>query len=91
MTSTGESTVWTIEVLLEETEDTTDAQAILAIGTERHAGWGRARRNPADPEVPKIGEELATARALSDLAHKLLDAAAHAIEDREGGPVHLHS
>jgi hypothetical protein len=91
MTSTGESRVWTIEVLLEETEDRTDAQAILEIGAERHAGWGRARRNPADPEVPKIGEELATARALSDLAHKLLDAAARAIEDREGGSVHLHS
>jgi len=33
---------------------------------ERIAGWGRAGRNPSDPTVPKIGGELATARALSD-------------------------
>jgi hypothetical protein len=29
--------------------------------------------------VPIVGEELAAARALSDLAHKLLDAAAERI------------
>ena len=42
-----------------------------------------ARRNPLDPRV-RIGEELAAARALSDLAHKLFDVAANAIERFEG-------
>jgi hypothetical protein len=36
-----------------------------------------------------IGEELAAARALSDLAHKLVEAAAEVISGREGGPAHL--
>jgi len=81
--------VWTIEVHLEEDLDHTDARAILRHGDLEFSGWGRARRNPADPEVPRIGEELATARALSDLSHKLVDAAAQAIEDFEGHRVQL--
>jgi hypothetical protein len=36
-----------------------------------------------------IGEELAAARALSDLAHKLVEAAAELISEREGGPARL--
>ena len=43
-------------------------------------GVGVARRNPGDREVPEISDELAVARALSDLAHRLLDAAAGDIE-----------
>lgn len=82
--------VFTVEVLVDETETTTNAKAVTSIGATTFGGWGRARRNPSDPNVPRIGEELATARALSDLAHKLLDAAADAIEDREGHPVHVH-
>jgi hypothetical protein len=82
--------VLTVEVLIEETETVTDAKAVMAIGSRSFGGWGRARRNPTDANVPQIGEELATARALSDLAHKLLDAAADAIEDREGHPVRVH-
>ena len=39
---------------------------------------------PADAEVHRIGEEVAAARALSDLAHKLLEQAVRAIEAREG-------
>ena len=37
-----------------------------------------------------VGEELATARALSELSHKLVDAAAIEIEEFEGRRVHLH-
>jgi Rv2632c-like len=90
MKATGDSKLWTVEVLLEQTDNTTDAEAVLEIGADRYAGWGRARRNPIDPKVPQIGEELAAARALSDLAHKVLDAAARAIEDFEGHPVQVH-
>jgi hypothetical protein len=82
--------VWTIEVVFTEDADRTRADAILTIGDEQIRGWGRSRRNPSDPEVPKIGEEIAAARALSDLAHHLLHAAADAIEDFEGHPVTVH-
>ena len=91
MKATGDSKVWTVEVLIEERDDKTDAEALLEIGAERYAGWGRARRNPVDPQIPKIGDELAAARALSDLAHKLLEAAATAIEGYEGHPVQVHT
>ena len=90
MKATSDGKVWTVEVLFEESDDKTDAEALLEIGTERYAGWGRARRNPVDPEIPRIGEELAAARALSDLAHKLLEAAATEIERFEGHPVRVH-
>ena len=82
---TGSDTrVWTIEVELEETSDTTEAKAVLVIDGHKLGGWGRARRNPQDPELPRVGEELAAARALSDLAHHLVDRAADLIELVEG-------
>jgi hypothetical protein len=75
---------WTVAVLLSEDGDVTRAEAVLHTGVrEELRGHGAARRNPADPLVPEIGDELATARALSDLAHKLLDVAARDIEDVE--------
>jgi hypothetical protein len=40
--------------------------------------------------VPLVGVELAAARALSDLSHQLVIAAAQRIEDYEGRPVSLH-
>lgn len=85
----NESRVWTIEVDLEETEDATEAKAVLSVDEERIGGWGRARRNPEDPSLPRVGEELAVARALSDLAHHLLDRAAHLLEGTAGEPVKL--
>ena len=48
-----------------------------------------ALRNPADPAQPQIGEEIAAARALSDLVHQLLDKAAAEIEDVTHKPAHL--
>ena len=46
-------------------------------------GTGTSRLNPTDSDVPEIGDELAVARALSELAHQLLHAAA---EDIAGVP-----
>jgi hypothetical protein len=43
-------------------------------------GLGDARRAAGDPDVPIVGEQLSASRALSDLAHKLLDAAAARVE-----------
>ena len=82
--------VWTVEIVFTEDDDRTRADARLhAIGRDWH-GWGRARRNPIDPDVPAIGEELAAARALADLSHQLVDSAAHEVERFEGHSVRLH-
>ena len=80
-----------VDVELEETEDTTEALAKVVIEDEEYSGWGRARRNPSDPNVPKIGEELASARALVDLAHRLVDKATLEIESFEpgAGPIRI--
>ena len=70
-----ESKRWHIELYLSEDGRTTRAEAVLrtSAGTElRHSGV--ARRNPGDRDVPEIGDELAVCRALSALAHELLDA-----------------
>jgi hypothetical protein len=68
---------WTVRVDLGEHEGTTRAIAHLRTGDRTSLiGTGTARLNPAEPDVPEIGDELAAARALSDLAHALLEAAA---------------
>ena len=72
-----------------EDEDHTEARAVLSLRGATFTGWGRSRRNPTDPSVPMVGEELAAARALSDLAHKLLEGAAEGISEFSGRPAHL--
>ena len=83
---------WNIEIFLFEDGDRTRANAVLrtSAGTElRHEGV--ARRNPNDTEVPEIGEELATARALSGLAHDLFEATVSDIEQNLHAQVHLEA
>jgi hypothetical protein len=81
---------WTVQVLIEEEGDVTRADAVLRTGDDTALrGSGRARRNPKDQDVPEIGDELAAARALSHLAHALLEAAAADVEASAGGPVRL--
>ena len=36
---------------------------------------GEARRSPADPDMPAVGDEVAAARALRQLADRLLEMA----------------
>jgi len=72
---------WTVQVTLDEEGDDTRAEAVLDLDNKMELrGSGMSRRNPHDESDPKIGDELATARALSDLAHQLLAAAANDIE-----------
>jgi hypothetical protein len=86
---------WTVEILLyEDDDDHTSAKATLVsdTGAEQRrtvAGAGRATRNPADPSVPEIGEEIAAARALRDLADRLLQAASADIARATRTEVHL--
>jgi Rv2632c-like len=76
---------WHIEVESQEDDTRAEAAARLRLrdGVEL-AARGTARRNPDDPAQPQIGEEIAAARALSDLVHQLLDKAATQIEDQNG-------
>lgn len=68
---------WSVQIDLGEHDGMTRAVARLHTGDRTSlTGTGTARLNPADPNVPEIGDELAAARALSELAHALLEAAA---------------
>ena len=81
---------WRVDIYLDEHDDDTRAQARLTTQDATVTiGRGRARRNPSDAMVPEIGDELATARALADLSHQLLDAAVQDIEGVERRPVPL--
>ena len=76
---------WTVQVVIDEHEDRTRAVARLdAGGAQSLAASGLARLHPADRDVPRIGDELAVARALSELSHLLLEAAARDIEETSG-------
>ena len=81
---------WSVQIDLGEHEGTTRAVARLHTGDRTSlTGTGSARLNPADPNVPEIGDELAAARALSQLAHALLEAAADDISGVLHQPVDL--
>lgn len=91
---------WTVDIHLSETsgqdfEDgetvRTSAEAQLHVRDDTSiSGWGHARKNPRDRDVPEIGDELAAARALSDLAHHLLELVARDIEALTGEPSAVH-
>jgi len=80
---------WPVEVALREEEGKTRAEARLTKDGGALTGRGLARRNPDDQEVTQIGEEIAAARALSDLAHQLLSDAAGQIEGITHQRAHL--
>ena len=86
----SDSKVWTIELVIDEGADVTEAKALLSVNDRELGGWGHARRAPQDPDRPRIGEELAVARALSDLSHQLVEAAVAEIEEYEGHEVDVH-
>lgn len=72
---------WSVELSFSEDVDHTRAMATLRTPRGRELrGQGQSRRNPGDRPEPAIGEEVAGARALSDLAHELLEYAANEIE-----------
>ncbi|MGH3712860.1 MAG: DUF1876 domain-containing protein [Micromonosporaceae bacterium] len=81
MTTATQTTRWTIDLAFEEDADHTTATALVTTPAgQQLRGSGQARRNPHDRPVPRIGEEVAGARALSNLAHELLEYAAREIE-----------
>lgn len=86
----AEAKQWRVDIFIDEHEKRTRAKARLTIRDDTtHVGVGLARLAPSDTNVPEIGDELATARALSDLAHKLLEATVTDIEEATHRPAHL--
>lgn len=81
---------WTVDIVIDEHENQTRAEVRLVTGDGTSlTGVGTARLNPTDMNVPEIGDELAVARALSELAHRLLHSAADDIEAVTSKPARL--
>lgn len=84
--------IWHVDVYIGEHDGRTHAEARLRPSDAVSlTAKGEARLNPKDADVPEIGDELAVARALADLSHRLLDSAADDIEGATHKPVHLTS
>lgn len=83
---------WHVEIFIDEhDDDTTRVEARLHTSDRTQlTGIGTARRNPHDTNIPEIGDELATARALNKLAQRLLQTSAEDIEDATHESVHLN-
>jgi hypothetical protein len=81
---------WNMTIEIDEHDGRTRATARLEAGAVELTGVGLARLSPEDQDVPQIGDELAVARALSELAHHLVDATAMDIERITHQPAHVH-
>jgi uncharacterized protein DUF1876 len=88
MTSGNETPkTWIVNVVVDEHEERTRARARLHWqGTER-VGIGLARLSPDDEPVVEIGDELAIARALTDLANQIFATTESDIEAATHQPV----
>lgn len=69
-----------VDVRIDEDETNTLVYAELNLRGDHFEATGRAKRNPHDRPIPVVGEELATARALGNLALQVMEAAQDKIE-----------
>jgi hypothetical protein len=82
---------WHIDLEIEQTDSESEATASIRLpDSTRMTAHGRSRRHPHDPVQALVGEELATARALNELARRLLGKAAREIEEQTHSPAHPH-
>lgn len=94
MTSTMRTTVgWHVDMEFMEDEQHTRAVAMVRLpdGTEVRA-HGHASRHHIDANQPRVGEEVAGARALNELAMQLLTKAHDEIDEvsgRTSHPIHV--
>ena len=72
-----------MQITLHVVEDDTNTvvHTVLDLRGDHFESTGKAKRNPLDPPSPLVGEELAVARALQELAAQLIEAAQVKIED----------
>jgi hypothetical protein len=81
---------WQIQIEFDEDDTHTHATATARVrGDRKITGRGDAYRNPKDPKLPVVGEEIAAARALLELTSQLLQAAADQIEQVTHQPAQL--
>jgi Domain of unknown function (DUF1876) len=81
---------WHIEMEFLEDECHTRSAARLTLGDGTvFSAQGHAKRHPSDPEQRLVGEEIAAARALTDLAHRLLEKAGGEITQVTHEDAHL--
>ncbi len=78
---------WTVAVDIDEHDGRTRAKARLHWGDQAAVGIGVSRLDPRDRNVADIGDELAVARALADLARRMMTATVHDIEAVTNEPV----
>ena len=69
-----------ITLRIDEDPSNTLVFAEMDLRGDHFEAVGRAHRNPADRPIPIVGEELATARALGDLAIQVMESANVKIE-----------
>ncbi|MEU3348694.1 DUF1876 domain-containing protein [Streptomyces sp. NPDC006700] len=84
---------WHIEMEFQEDGQHTRAAALVRLpdGSEVR-GHGRASRHRTDSDQPRVGEEIAGARALNELAMQLLTKAHGEIDEASGRvsqPIHV--
>ncbi len=77
----------TVDVSIDERPRRTRAKARVHWRGRDLVGVGIARLNPADRNIADIGDELAVARALSNLSNQLFAATASDIEAVTDEPV----
>ena len=83
-------TRWEIQVEFDEDDTHTHATATARVRGDRAVtGRGDAYRNPKDPNLPVVGEEIAAARALLELTSELLRVASAEIEQVTHQPASL--
>lgn len=71
---------WNLRFDTRQDDDHCDMVVHLDAGDRSLSGHKRSRRDPSDPAMPQVGEELAAARALHELAKHLTDDAWAVIE-----------
>ncbi len=78
--SAYENHPWKLRFEVLEDDQHCEMVVHLDTGLQQLTGQGKSRRNPTDPAMPRVGEELAAARALHDLANQLADDAWRIVE-----------
>ncbi|MEU0397579.1 DUF1876 domain-containing protein [Streptomyces sp. NPDC006208] len=80
---------WHIEMEFREDGDRTRAAAMVRLGDgTEYRGHGNANRHHSDQPQLLVGEEIAGARALMDLASQLLERAHGQIDSASGRTSH---
>jgi len=81
---------WHVELFIYEDDDSTSVRAVLHTDSPEHKeADGRAIRTARDLAVPEVGDEVAAAAALYNLADVLRQTAAGDISDIEHGSIGL--